>query len=64
LWRADEFKPEDETVLLEARERGGLVDLEEEWWNAHEGVLPRDIPFQPYAAITQWLMDDLSRKYA
>jgi hypothetical protein len=31
---------------------------------AQAGVLPRDILFQPYAAITQWLMDDLSRKYA
>jgi hypothetical protein len=28
------------------------------------GVLPRDILFQPYAAITQRLMDDLSRQYA
>jgi hypothetical protein len=28
------------------------------------GVLPRDILFQRYAAITQCLMDDLSRKYA
>jgi hypothetical protein len=58
LWPGADANPEILKTLFDARQRGALVDLEERWWNAEERFLPRDIPFQPYAAITQWLMDE------
>jgi len=48
-----------EMHLRAARETGDLVGLESVWqMHATEKALS-DLPFQPYAAMTQWLMDSL-----
>jgi hypothetical protein len=38
----------------------GVPSLEESWRKANPKVrLPESLPFQPYAAMTQWLMDEV-----
>jgi len=39
--------------------RSGALGLEQAWRQQHRDALPLDVPLQPYAAMTQWLMDRL-----
>jgi hypothetical protein len=43
--------------LLAATARDGALGLEQAWRKEYPDVLPMDVPLQPYAAMTQWLMD-------
>lgn len=58
LWLNMPIDQTDFETLLAARKNGALFSVEERWWAANEDILPNDIPFQPYAAIMQWLMDE------
>jgi hypothetical protein len=44
--------------LLE-RSPDAVRGLERVWWRENPDTLPRDIMFQPYAAMAQWMMDRL-----
>lgn len=45
---------------MNALRKGDIVDVEEAWRGQHRDLLPESIPFQPYAAMAQWLLDTLS----
>jgi hypothetical protein len=62
LWR-DKSKPDYEVFerLLAGLRDGDIVDVETAWRAKHpkmREILPRDIPFQPYAAMVQWVLDE------
>ncbi len=46
-------------TLLEALRNGDILDVEDAWWAKFGDNLPKGIPFEPYAAMTQWLLDTL-----
>lgn len=58
LWPADPYIPKDAATLFDLRGQAQLIDLEESWWRNNPGMLPRELPFQPYPTIMQWLLDD------
>jgi hypothetical protein len=57
LWPKPEDRPApvDFEKLREAWMNGDVVDVEAEWRRHFEP--PPDMPFQPYAAMVQWLLD-------
>jgi hypothetical protein len=57
LWPKPKDRPDDEALktLREAKAAGDIVDVEAEWH--HKFPIKTDAPFQPYAAMAQWLLD-------
>jgi hypothetical protein len=46
-------------TLLKALWNGDILDAEGAWRARYGDNLPKGIPFEPYAAIAQWLLDTL-----
>jgi hypothetical protein len=51
--------PDSEDLAILTQPSVTLHNVEEEWWASHANELPGDLPFQPYAAMAQSLMDSL-----
>jgi hypothetical protein len=57
LWQG---KPLDsEALAILSQPSASVIGIEEEWRRTTSPTLPKDLPFQPYAAMAQWLMDSL-----
>jgi len=48
-------------LMMSVAERD-ILGVEDIWRERHPDFLPRQTPFQPYAAMSQWLLDSLSPK--
>lgn len=57
LWLGNIPGPEELAIL--SQPSAGVRPVEQEWWSGYSQGLPQDVPFQPYAAIAQWLVDSL-----
>ncbi len=57
LW-LNRVRERDAEFLTEARASGDLVGLEDAWKGNPRNRMPADLPFQPYSAIVQWLLDE------
>ncbi len=57
LWLGKNPDLRDLETLESAWRQGDIVDVETQWSHENGGRLAADIPFQPYAAMAQWLID-------
>jgi hypothetical protein len=57
LWPRREPDLDAFEALRQAVRVGDIFDIEAVWWDTHRNTIPEDIPFQPYAAMAQSLLD-------
>ena len=59
LWPKESVPQLEELALTQALQSGDLVPLEQAWESAHPNSLSSEFPVKPYAAITQWVLDEV-----